>query len=85
MNGCSGGPATDQFDVLTPLVTWVEQGQTPDSVVASARGASNPGGANVDVPVAWSPTRTRPPCSYPEVARHNGSGSIDLASSFTCQ
>jgi feruloyl esterase len=66
MNHCSGGPATDQFDILTPLVNWVEQGQTPDSVAASARGASNPGGANVDVPVAWSPTRTRPALFVPE-------------------
>jgi feruloyl esterase len=85
MNHCSGGPATDQFDILTPLVNWVEHGQSPDSVVASARGASNPGGTNVDVPVAWSPTRTRPLCSYPKVARYGGSGSVDLASSFTCQ
>jgi hypothetical protein len=32
MNHCSGGPATDQFDMLTPLVNWVEKGQAPDSV-----------------------------------------------------
>ena len=85
MNHCSGGPATDQFDMLTPLVNWVERGVAPDSVLASARGASNPGGANADVPATWSPTRTRPLCSYPKVARYNGSGSLDLASSFTCQ
>jgi feruloyl esterase len=85
MNHCSGGPATDQFDMLTPLVNWVEHGQVPESVLASARGASNPAGANVDVPATWSPTRTRPLCSYPKVARYNGSGSVDLASSFTCQ
>ena len=29
MNHCSGGPATDQFDMLTPLVEWVEQGARP--------------------------------------------------------
>jgi len=85
MNHCSGGPATDQFDMLTPLVNWVERGMPPDSVLASARGASNPGGANADVPATWSPTRTRPLCTYPKVARYNGSGSLDLASSFTCQ
>ena len=43
MNHCSGGPATDQFDMLAPLVAWVEQGKAPDSVTAKARGA----GANV--------------------------------------
>jgi feruloyl esterase len=85
MNHCSGGPATDQFDMLTPLVNWVERGQAPDSVLASARGASAPGGSNADLPVTWSPTRSRPLCSYPKVARYNGSGSVDLASSFTCQ
>ncbi|MDZ7882452.1 MAG: tannase/feruloyl esterase family alpha/beta hydrolase [Mycobacterium sp.] len=29
MNHCSGGPATDQFDMLTNLVNWVEKGQCP--------------------------------------------------------
>ena len=29
MNHCSGGPATDQFDMLAPLVAWVEQGKAP--------------------------------------------------------
>jgi poly(3-hydroxybutyrate) depolymerase len=85
MNHCSGGPATDQFDMLTPLVNWVEHGVAPESVLASARGASNPAGANADVPATWSPTRMRPLCSYPKVARYSGSGSLDLASSFTCQ
>ena len=85
MNHCSGGPSTDQFDMLTPLVNWVEKGQAPDSVVASARGASSPGGSNADVPASWLPTRARPLCSYPKVARYNGSGSPELATSFTCQ
>ena len=85
MNHCSGGPSTDQFDMLTPLVNWVEKGQAPDSVIASARGASSPGGSNADVPASWLPTRARPLCSYPKVARYNGSGSPELATSFTCQ
>ncbi|MGZ8259047.1 MAG: tannase/feruloyl esterase family alpha/beta hydrolase [Caldimonas sp.] len=85
MNHCAGGPSADQFDMLTPLVNWVEKGQAPDAVIASARGASNPGGANADVPASWSPTRARPLCSYPKVARYNGSGSPELATSFSCQ
>jgi feruloyl esterase len=85
MNHCSGGPATDQFDVLTPLVQWVEQGQAPARIVASARGAGNAGGANADLPAAWSATRTRPLCPYPQVARYNGSGDIESADNFSCR
>ena len=50
MNHCGGGPAVDQFDMLTPLVNWVEKGIAPDSVAAYARGAGNPGGVNAEVP-----------------------------------
>ena len=85
MNHCSGGPSTDQFDMLTPLVNWVEKGQAPDSVPASARGASNPAGVNTDLPASWSATRSRPLCPYPKVARYDGSGSLEAAASFTCQ
>ena len=85
MTHCSDGPATDQFDMLTPLVNWVEQGVVPETVVASARGPGNAAGVNASVPASWSPTRTRPLCSYPKVARYNGSGSIEVAASFTCQ
>lgn len=84
MNHCSGGPATDQFDMLTPLVNWVEKGQAPDSVVASARGPGNAGGVNADVPAGWAPNRTRPLCPYPAVARYRGAGSLESASSFAC-
>jgi feruloyl esterase len=85
MNHCGGGPSTDQFDMLTPLVNWVEKGQAPDSVIASARGASNPAGANPDVPAAWAANRSRPLCPYPKVARYSGSGSVEVAASFVCQ
>jgi len=84
MNHCSGGPATDQFDMLAPLVAWVEQGKAPDSVTAKARGA----GANVvnaELPASWSANRTRPLCVYPKVARYNGTGDIESASSFSCK
>ncbi len=85
MNHCGGGPATDQFDMLTPLVNWVENGVAPDRVIANVRGVGNLGGANGDVPATWSPSRSRPLCPYPQLARYNGSGSLEIASSFTCQ
>jgi feruloyl esterase len=85
MNHCAGGPSTDQFDALTPLVDWVEQGQAPESLLASARGVGNAGGANADVPASWSPSRTRPLCPYPKVAKYKGSGDVEQAASFSCQ
>lgn len=85
MTHCSAGPATDQFDMLTPLVAWVEQGTAPASVVASARGTGNAAGASTDIPSTWSPTRTRPLCPYPTVARYNGTGSLESADSFSCK
>jgi feruloyl esterase len=85
MGHCSGGPAADQFDLITPLVAWVEQGKAPDSVIATARGAGNTGGANADVPATWAANRTRPLCPYPKVARYSGSGSLEVAASFVCK
>jgi len=80
MNHCSGGPATDQFDLLTPLVAWVEKGQAPDSVIATARTAAQNSGLG---PVTAG--RTRPLCALPKIAKYNGSGSIEDAANFSCQ
>ncbi len=85
MGHCSGGPATDQFDMLGKLVAWVEQGQAPDSVLATARGTGNAGGVNADLPAGWSAARTRPLCPYPKIATYKGSGSLESADSFSCQ
>jgi feruloyl esterase len=84
MNHCSGGPATDQFDMLTPLVNWVEKGVAPESVAATARGAGNAASVNADVPASWAPNRTRPLCPYPQVARYRGTGNVESADSFSC-
>lgn len=84
MNHCSGGPATDQFDLLTPLVRWVEQDKAPGRIVASARGAGNAGGVNAEVPATWAPDRTRPLCPYPRVATYVG-GDVERAESFVCR
>ena len=79
MNHCSGGPATDQFDMLGALVDWVEKGIAPDAIRATARTASaNPGLGNIPA------GRTRPLCSWPTVAAYAG-GNVDDAASFTCR
>jgi feruloyl esterase len=85
MGHCSGGPSTDQFDLLTPLVKWVERGEEPQAILAASRSKDNAGGANSDVPDDWSPARTRPLCPYPQVAIYKGKGSIEQASSFSCR
>ena len=76
MAHCSGGPATDQYDGLSALVKWVEQGEAPTRIVARAR-PENP-------EVAW-PGRTRPLCAWPAQPRHDGRGSIEDAASFHCR
>ena len=78
MTHCSGGPATDRFDALGAMVDWVEHGQPPDRLIATV----SPG--NTDVPAGWSPTRTRPLCVWPKVARYVG-GHVESAASFACR
>ncbi len=86
MAHCAAGPSTDQFDMLTALVSWVERGEAPDSVLANARGAGNAVGANPDVPSTWSPNRSRPLCPYPKVARLKaGATDLESAESFSCR
>ena len=70
MGHCGGGPALDQFDLLTPLVDWVEKGEAPHSVTATGRAF---------------PGRSRPLCPFPQHAQFNGSGNPEEAASFTCQ
>ena len=77
MDHCRRGPATDQFDAISALVKWVEQGQAPDQIIASVRGAGNAGGQIEDLPAEWSPNRARPLCPYPAVAIYKGSGDIE--------
>ena len=69
---CRGGPGTDQFDLISAVVAWVEEGRAPDRILASGR---TPEGG----------TRTRPLCPYPEIAVHLGSGSSDDAANFACR
>jgi feruloyl esterase len=79
MNHCSGGPATDRFDLFTVLVDWVEHKKAPGVVTAEVR-ANNP-----ELPADWSKTRTRPLCERPKVARYRGTGDLESAASFQCE
>ncbi len=70
MNHCGGGRALNQFDALTAMQSWVEQGKAPDRL--SASGAAFPG-------------RTGRLCAYPAVARYRGTGDVNSAASFACR
>ena len=72
MHHCSGGPGVDQFDMLTVLERWVEQGEAPRQVIAS----------RVEKGVTM---RSRPLCPHPAVAAYRGTGSIDEAANFVCR
>jgi len=69
MTHCGGGPATDQFDMLTAIEDWLEKGRAPDRIVARGK-------AFRDV--------TRPLCPYPTIARYTG-GDPKGAASFRCR
>jgi len=81
MNHCSGGPATDRFNMLAALERWVEQGQAPDKIIASV----NP--ADPDVRLRnWPAKRTRPLCPYPQQATLiAGAQDLESADSFVCK
>ena len=69
---CAGGDGPQPQGLFTAVVNWVEQGQKPESVLASK---ALPDGA----------TRTRPLCPYPKVAAWTGQGSTDDAANFRCE
>lgn len=71
MNHCNGGPGTDTFDKVAAMESWIATGTAPARIDASHR----TNGA-VD--------RTRPLCPFGQVARWDGSGRSDAASSFSC-
>jgi feruloyl esterase len=71
MAHCGGGVGPNTFDALAALESWIEKGSAPEAIPATH--SSN---GRID--------RARPLCPYPAVARYNGAGSIDEASSFSC-
>jgi feruloyl esterase len=72
MAHCGGGDGPNQFDMLSALEGWVENGKAPASILASRKSDGKL-------------IRTRPLCPYPQVAVYKGSGSTDEAASFACK
>ena len=96
---CGGGDGTSQFDILTPLMAWVEGGTAPDQIIAGHPAFDPMNGPPPGPPPGAPPmkdmgpppmgelppppvTRTRPVFAYPTLAKWDGKGSPDQASSF---
>jgi feruloyl esterase len=69
---CGGGAGPQPGGQLDAMVHWVEDSKAPETLQATKRDQTG------------KPTRTRPMCQYPLVAKYKGSGSTDAASNFTC-
>jgi hypothetical protein len=74
MYHCTGGPGPNDFDTLSTLENWVENGIAPDAIVAS-------GGAQVD---GLGNPRSMPLCQFPEMASYDGIGDVNDATSWSC-
>jgi hypothetical protein len=100
LDHCTGGATTDQFDMLTPIREWVEQGKAPGPISATGvnfNATTFQVGFVSGAPDNAPTTRNRPLCPYPQQARFSGSVSVvggvpvasnpaDLAnaSNYTC-
>lgn len=71
MGHCYGGAGCDTFSKLGAIDDWVVRGHSPETIIASRISDGKV-------------VRTRPLCAWPKVARHDGHGDMDQASSFSC-
>lgn len=82
MGHCGGNASTDRFDMLTPMVNWIENSVAPDTVVATGTNFSSTLGTLTGLPI----TRSRPLCPYPQTLRYTGpaGGDIGVAANYSC-
>jgi len=81
MGHCGGNIATDNFDMLTPMVNWIENGVAPQEVIATGNRFPATVGPYTGL---GNSTRSRPLCPYPKTLRYSGAGDISQASSYVC-
>lgn len=67
------GSGANRSDLMAALENWVERSQAPDSLIGTKFAGDG-----------VTPALTRPICRYPTFPRYNGTGNVNLASSFTC-
>lgn len=82
MGHCGGNASTDHFDMLTPMVNWIENDIEPNTVVATGVNFSPVLGTLTNLPT----TRSRPLCPYPQTLRYTGpnGGDISVAANYSC-
>lgn len=71
MGHCGGGAAAlDHFDMIDPIVDWVEKNKAPEQVTVTGNAF---------------PNRSRPLCPYPAHAHYKGTGDSEKAENFECK
>jgi feruloyl esterase len=75
MQHCAGGTGPNAFDPLAAMEAWVERGVAPAAIIASKFEGGDP---------TKRVLRTMPLCPYPQMARYDGHGDVNQASSWRC-
>lgn len=71
MGHCQGGEHTlDQFDMLSSLVSWVEENEEPEGVVAFGK---------------TMPGVEKPLCPHPTITTYSGKGDPKDAANYSCE
>ncbi|EGZ18707.1 hypothetical protein PHYSODRAFT_255519 [Phytophthora sojae] len=74
---CGRGEGMAAFDLVTPLLEWVERGSAPHAILTSTERDLPPW-----MPAALVVTRSRPVFPYPSLAKYTGRGDANDAANF---
>jgi feruloyl esterase len=78
---CSmSGVGPNNFDALTAIEAWVEEGKAPDSLLAKLYSTATPA-----IDASKTPLRTMPLCKFPEMAHYGGRGDLKDAANWSCR
>lgn len=72
MGHCDNGPGCDTFDKIGLMLQWLDDGQKPAQFTS------------YKVKDDGKVIRSRTVCAWPAVSQYNGSGDMNVASSFSC-
>jgi feruloyl esterase len=75
MQHCGHGAGPNAFDPLDALQKWVEEGISPDEIIATKFPEDDP---------RQPATRTMPVCAFPAMAHYQGHGDVNTASNWSC-